>query len=114
MSKHEYDQAGFRRCKTCGVLKPIDEYYSMGRGYFRHECKACYRAARSKTGKTYERRVVIDGKRQCPGCGLWLEENSDNFHRKARPETGFQTKCKTCRNRENSEYNRKRKAGTGG
>lgn len=31
-----------RRCKSCDITKPLNDFYSAGRGYYRYECKECY------------------------------------------------------------------------
>lgn len=98
-----------RQCKIClkWKLATRDNFYSNGRHWLRTECIDCYCTARSETGKRHTRIPIIDGKRQCPDCGLLLEVNEHNFHRHG---TSFQYCCKACRSKKYKQY-RARKHG---
>jgi hypothetical protein len=103
---------GYKKCKTCNRWKAHDQFYSCGRGRLKAHCKRCYNSSRSKTGRTITRRPIVDGKRQCPGCGLWLDASAENFHRKAHG-TGLHTTCKACRSKEHKRYMKQRRAAHG-
>src|SRR5687768_2786260 len=76
-----------KRCRVCGELKPLDDYYKMAgmRDGHRHDCKACNLAAKKA-------RYDADPAQAVRRVKAWQQRNADRHNAyqreyRSRPET---------------------------
>ncbi|WDZ82593.1 endonuclease VII domain-containing protein [Micromonospora cathayae] len=128
------DHDGQRRCRDCGVWKPLEDFCASskrpsGRGScckpcFNQRSKASYaKRSREKHGREVTpRRTVPEGQKFCADCGT--VKSLADFPRNRSDSTGYATYCKPCHNtrtREvkerlyggNREYHLRRRYGIG-
>ena len=54
-----------RVCGTCGILKPVEDFYKdgkdkkTGKPKYRRDCKECYKATRIREAELKDRRTKI-------------------------------------------------------
>lgn len=84
-----------RRCKTCGVIKPIGDFepgkrYRNGRMPVCRTCRAAYRA-----GLYRRERLPIGVVKQCRACAH--EKDLSEFVKDRRSPDGYSPRCVDCR-----------------
>lgn len=88
---------GEKRCSRCARWLPLDEFYrnSAHRSGLYSSCIACTILARNP-GKVraLSAQVIIDGKKRCSKCGLWL--TIDNFGNMRAMRSGLNSTCRQC------------------
>ncbi|MGZ4659718.1 MAG: endonuclease VII domain-containing protein [Arthrobacter sp.] len=89
-----------KRCPACGESKPATpEYFYRDKHRpdgLTPRCKVCFRD--TTYGNLKVTAVVVDGKKQCIGCGEWKPLDREHFNVKPEHSTGFHPLCKDCRN----------------
>jgi 5-methylcytosine-specific restriction endonuclease McrA len=85
----------YQRCKTCGLEKPLIEFYKS-HGYYRRSCQECCKARARRPGGTGPRTRLAPGAecKACTKCGQ-VKPLSEFFPRANRP-LGYYSRCKDC------------------
>ena len=116
------DRDGRRRCRDCGMWKPLEDFCSNsgrpdGRGSY---CKPCFntrsKASYAKRVKEHQGREVRpvrrapEGHRHCPACGE--TKLLDDFPRNRSARSGYGRYCKPCHNAKGKETRERLYGGT--
>jgi hypothetical protein len=113
MPRQAGEQDGFRRCRDCGEVKPIDDFQlnsqrPSGHGSY---CKPCFnersRASYAKRigekqGRAVaQKREAPDGMKWCPDCQQF--KPFEAFARTKASATGLHSYCRPCHNARGKE-----------
>ena len=99
------DLIKLKKCKCCGVEKPLNEFPKKGIDTYRTSCKICFnekkrigRAENREIKKEYQRKYVQEvlkaGKKKCTCCSKLLP--LDKFHKNADRKDGYRSTCYSC------------------
>lgn len=87
-----------KKCKDCGELKSVTEYYPKGTGYV-SKCRPCYQKERRKgTGPKPIHIVTVDGEesKECRKCGAIKPLGEFSENKNGRGVGGRRASCKGC------------------
>ena len=86
-----------KKCRECGEVKPLSEFYSNGMGGTQNTCQACARERQkiyNKKNKKYMENKATETTKKCARCGRIL--SLENFSKHNRAKDGLFPICKTC------------------
>lgn len=86
-----------KKCRECGEVKPLSEFYSNGMGGTQNTCQACARERQkiyNKKNKKYKENKATETTKKCARCGRIL--SLENFSKHNRTKDGLFPICKTC------------------